>query len=67
MPPAPDRAQGERRPVEFSAAPASRLWIAICIGLGGAIFFACLLLGCGEILFSLKRHVLEAIVVPGPS
>jgi hypothetical protein len=62
MPAAHDRAQGERRPVEFTAAPGSRLWIAICLGLGGAIFFACLMLGLGEVLFSLKRQVLEAIL-----
>jgi hypothetical protein len=62
MPAAQDRAQGDRRPVEFSVSPASRLWIAICIGVGGAILFACLVLGFGEVLLSLKRYVLEAIV-----
>jgi hypothetical protein len=52
------------RPVEFAPEPASRLWIAICLGVGGAIFFACLFLGLGEVLLSLKRQVLEAIVQP---
>lgn len=54
----------ERRPIEFAAAPTSRLWIAVCLGLGAAILGACFLLGLGEVLFSLKRQVLEAIVQP---
>lgn len=54
----------ERRPVEFAAAPLSRLWVAVCVALGGAILAACLALGFGEVVLSLKRLVLEAIVNP---
>jgi hypothetical protein len=54
----------ERRAVQFAAEPGSRLFIAICIAAGGAILAACLFLGMGEVLFALKRYVLEAIVLP---
>lgn len=53
--------QVERRPVEFTAAPASRLWIAVCLGVGGAILVACLMLGFGEVVLLVKRQLLEAI------
>jgi hypothetical protein len=57
-----DKAGADRRLIEFSAAPASRLWIAVCLALGGAIFFACLMLGLGEVMMSVKRQVLEAVL-----
>jgi hypothetical protein len=56
-----------RRTIEFAAAPASRLWIAVCFALGGAIFLSCLMLGLGEVFLSVKRQVLEAVVQPKSS
>lgn len=55
----------ERRPIEFSAAPTSRIFVAICIAGGGAIFAACFLFGLGEVLVALKRHVLEGLFAQG--
>lgn len=61
-------APAERRPVEFAAAPASRVWMAICLAAGGAILAACIFYGFGELLLSVKRHVLEALfAAPSPS
>ena len=51
----------ERRPVEYAPSPASHLWIAVCIAIGSATLIACVLLGMGEIVYSIKRLVLEAI------
>jgi len=42
----------------------SRLWVAACVAIGGAVLAACVVLGFGEVLLSLKRLVLEAIVKP---
>jgi hypothetical protein len=61
MAPAVTTPNGERRPVEFAAAPLSRVWIAICLAGGGAILAACLFFGLSELLVSVKRHVLEAL------
>ena len=55
---------GERRPVEFASAPASRIWIAVCLAGGAAILAACLFFGLSELLVSTKRHVLEALFQP---
>jgi hypothetical protein len=64
MPPALTTTNAERRPVEFAAAPASRVWIAVCLAAGGAILAACLFFGLSELLVSVKRHVLEALFQP---
>jgi hypothetical protein len=65
MPPSAQAASNaERRPVEFAAEPASRLFIAVCFAVGAAILAASFFLGLGEMLLALKRHVLEAIVLP---
>lgn len=58
MPTAPGN---ERRVVVFGVAPASQLWFAVCLGLAGAFFFAAVFLGLGEVLYSTKRLLLEAI------
>lgn len=52
----------ERRAVEFTAEPGSRLWMAVCLALGGAILFGCFLLGLGELFAALKREVFQAII-----
>lgn len=64
MPPSPSTASADRRPIEFASAPASRLWMAVCFGLGGAVLALCLVYGFGEMLLSLERQVLEALVQP---
>ena len=61
MAPAATTTTNERRPVEFASAPASRVWIAVCLAAGGAILAACLFFGLSELLVSVKRHVLEAL------
>lgn len=61
MAPAATSTPGERRPVEFAAAPASRVWIAVCVAAGAAILAGCLFFGLSELLVSVKRHVLEAL------
>ncbi len=45
----------------FGVAPASQLWFAVCLGLAGAFLFAAVFLGLGEVLYSTKRLLLEAI------
>jgi len=47
--------------VEYAATPASHLWIAACLGTGGAFLVVALALGLGEALFALRLPVLEAI------
>lgn len=47
--------------IEYASAPLSHLWIAACLGIGGALLVASLFLGLGEVLYSVKRLVLEAI------
>ncbi|MCK6551495.1 hypothetical protein L6R52_37005 [Myxococcota bacterium] len=64
MAPSASNVTAERRPIEFAAAPASRLWIAVCFAVGGAILAASLAGGLGELLLSLERQALEAIVQP---
>jgi hypothetical protein len=61
MTPAATTSNGERRPVEFAAAPASRVWVAVCIAIGAVVLAVCLFFGLGELLLSVKRHVLEAL------
>ena len=52
----------ERRPVEYAPAPASHLWIAICLAIGASTLAAALFLGAAEVMiFHLKTLVLEAI------
>lgn len=52
----------ERRPVEYTPAPASHLWIAICLAVGAASLAAAVFLGLAEvIIFHIKTLVLEAI------
>ncbi len=53
----------ERRPLEFTPTPSSYVLIAVCLGLGGVCFSIGLFLGLGELFFSLKRLVLEAIFI----
>jgi hypothetical protein len=49
------------QPVEYVPAPGAHLWVATCLGLGGALLAVCLMLGLGELLFSAQRSVLEAL------
>ncbi len=52
----------ERREVAYSPRPASHLWIAICLGLGGAALAIGVFLGLSEVLYSFKQPILEAIL-----
>jgi len=47
--------------VEYAAAPRSHLWVALCLGLGGAALGASVALGLGEVLLASRRFVLEAL------
>jgi hypothetical protein len=60
-PVAPSAANGEKRTVVFGVAPASHLWVAVCLGLAGAFFALTLFLGLGEVLYSAKQLLLESI------
>jgi hypothetical protein len=52
----------ERRPVEYTPAPASHLWIAICLAVGAGALAGATFLGLAEIIiFHVKSLVLEAI------
>ncbi len=51
----------EPRPVEYQPAPASRMWIAACLGVGGAFFAIAAFFGLAEVLFAVKRLVLQVI------
>lgn len=56
----------KRRPVVFGTSPMSRLWIAACLGFAGAFLGMATFLGLGEVFFSVKRLVLEAIFLSAP-
>jgi hypothetical protein len=49
--------------VELSVQPGSRLWLALCVGVGAALVLAALLLAAGELLISLRQPAVEALVV----
>ena len=49
--------------VELAPAPASRLWVALVLGVGAAILGAAAVLVLGEVFLALKRPVLEALLV----
>lgn len=56
----------EHRPVVFQAAPASRLWVAACLGMGGAFLAITTFMGLGEVLYAVQRLVLQAIFSTAP-
>jgi len=53
-----------RAGVQFVVAPASRLWTAACMGLGGAFLAAALFRSFGAFLSSFEHLALEALFLP---
>ncbi len=52
----------ERRPVEYTPAPPSHLWIAVCLAIGASTLASAIFLGLAEVItFHIKTLVLEAI------
>lgn len=47
--------------VEIAPSPSSRLWIAIWVGLGLAVLSVALGYGAAELLYAMRRLVLEAV------
>ncbi len=47
--------------VQFAPAPASHIWVAVCLGVAGAGLGAALMLSLSEILSSTERLLLEAL------
>lgn len=47
--------------MEYAPAPGADLWVAACLGLGGAFLAGSLLLGLGELLYELEHPILEAL------
>ena len=53
-----------RPAVRFAVAPPSRLWIAGCLGLGGAFVLLAAFRSLGALLLSFEHRALEALFLP---
>ncbi len=56
----------DHRPLEYEAEPATHLWTAACLALGGAAAAAGLTLALGAWLAALQAPALEAIFLAQP-
>ena len=59
-----DDADPERPAVTFAVSPPSRLWIAACLGFGGAFLLLALFRAIGAFLASFEHSALEALLRP---
>lgn len=55
-----------RGAIRFEVSPASRLWVAICLGSGGAFFAVAMLWSLSAAVMSLEHAVLEAFYLSSP-
>lgn len=53
--------------LELVAPPASRVWAALWIALGAALFTSAVILASAELILSLKSPLLEAVAPPRSS
>ena len=54
----------DKRVVTLGGPLGAHLWVALCLGTGGAILAAAAFLGLSELLFAAKWSLLEGLFAP---